>query len=367
VEIDEEEAVGILERLGCVVVARDPGSVTVTAPGHRTDLGREADLIEEVLRIHGYDRVPDNPAFACFPVERNPMEEARVRVQDLLRGFGYQEARTLSFGDPDPEGNPSAWTEEPPLRVVDPVRPELAGLRRGVLRNLIDVKRMNLDRGVDRVRLFEMGLAYLPQGEGALPDEKEVLGIVADADPLDVKGLVEALIETLGCGGSLGWRPWSFSLFREGASWECLLDDDRIGVLGALSSAALQGCDPRKAGVTAAEIDLGAIVAHLGGVRRFEPLPRLPGARRDISLVVDESVTWGQVEQVLQDLREPLLRGIDLFDLYRGKQVPAGKKNFAFGLTYRSDEKTLSGDEVESARQRAIAALQEHLGGEIRG
>lgn len=366
VEVPEEEAVEILERLGCTTLGRDKESVTVSSPGHRTDIGREADLVEEVLRVFGYDKVPENPRLPLFPVEGNRMEDCRREVQDLLRGFGYREALTLSFSDPSPQGNPSAWTESPPLRILTPVRPELAGLRRGLLMNLLEVKKLNLDRGNEQIRIFEVGRIYLPKDGEDLPEEKETLGLLADGDPLDLKGVIEAVLAATGCEERPRWEPREFPLFRKEASWACTLGETCIGVLGAFGPGSPHGEDWRGRTVAGAEVDLQEILSSIAKDRPFRPLPRFPGADRDLSVILDETVPWGEVQKAVRDLQEPLLQDVTLFDLYRGKPIPSGKKNFAFTLHFRSDERTLTGEEVEVVRQRVVERLKASLGGEIR-
>ena len=366
VEIPPDEAVGALERLGFPAVSRDADGVTVRVGGHRTDIRNEADLIEEVLRVWGYDRVPENPRFPIFPVEPNPVEQGKRLVQDTLAGFGYREALTLSFAWPDDARNPSAWTDRPALEVLDPVRPEFAGLRRGLLGHLLQVKRTNVAKGNGDVRLFEVSRCYLAGDEGELPEEKEVIGLLADASPLALKGTVSALLDALGSPARVAWRPAGFPLFRGDACWEWIVEGRRAGILGIVSPEAMGRFDLKSGSIAGAEIDLAAVLAGRGRVRQFRALPRYPGSRRDISLIVDDALPWGAVEGLLHGLDEPILRAADLFDVYRGKQIPPGKKALAFSVTFRSDQRTLTGEEIEAIWKKIIHALTEKLGGEVR-
>lgn len=372
-QIAEEEIDGILDRLGCRVhpVA---GGWQVTPPSFRFDLAIEADLIEEVARVHGYDNLPSR-AHPYAPAIR-PEPEARVavdRLRELLVDRGYQEAITFSFVDPAVEALFAPGAE--PLRLANPISSELAVMRSTLWAGLVKAVQHNLNRQQDRVRLFETGLSFVGQGE-ALVQTPQLAGILCGdvlpeqwgasarpADFFDLKGDVEALLGLAHLGERVEYRVESHPALHPGQSARIHLDGRPIGWLGALHPALEKTLDLGRRTLVF-ELELNEITK--GCVAKFEPLSKFPGIRRDIAVLVDEAVQASQLAAAIQACRIPELREFHVFDTYTGKGVPTGRKSLALGLILQDLSRTLTDDEVESIVKTVVARLGDDVGADLR-
>lgn len=372
-QIAEEEVDGILDRLGCRVhpVA---GGWQVTPPSFRFDLAIEADLIEEIARVHGYDNLPSR-AHPYAPAIR-PEPEARVavdRLRELLVDRGYQEAITFSFVDPAMEALFAPAAE--PLRLANPISSELAVMRSTLWAGLVKAVQHNLNRQQDRVRLFETGLSFVGQGE-ALMQTPQLAGILCGdvlpeqwgaparpADFFDLKGDVEALLGLAHLGERVEYRVESHPALHPGQSARIHLDGRPIGWLGALHPVLEKTLDlGRRTFVF--ELELNEITK--GCVAKFEPLSKFPAIRRDIAVLVDEAVQASQLAAAIRACGIPELREFHVFDTYTGKGVPTGRKSLALGLILQDLSRTLTDDEVESIVKTVVARLGDDVGADLR-
>ena len=372
--VTQTEARGYLEALGCRTVEQKPESLRVRIPSwRRGDLEREADLIEEVARLHGYNHVPAETAMRARIAPRSALEVVLDRVRDLCTGLGYFECWTDSLVDPRWPA-PAVWTKEQPL-ALDPrsvLREDHSALRNSLLVSLLAAQQLNQDRRAGEVRLFECGKVFLPKKGEARPEERHVLGMLDErgftalADAL--RRLPEALELT---GAKLELRPCGAGqapdfLTPETACRAMLVREKGEAAAGWAGMAArplAQAFDLKRAGAVA-EVDL-AVLAGCGSVpRRFQGLPTQPEVVRDVALVVDEKVGWGEIEAFVAgyQAREPLRDSREaprFLSVYRGKQMGAGKKSVAFSVVYRAAERSLTDEEVNAAHQRFVAALLE--------
>ena len=376
--IETDEARAILERLGFEPVPQiDRGEIVVSVPPFRAgDVTREIDLIEEVIRIHGYDRIPENATLPITVGRVSKFERVERIVRTTLVGICYNEALTNSFCDEAAAGLISPWTDAEPLLVQNTVRRDENRLRVSLLPGLLTVKRTNLAHGVRRSPLFEISRVFLrrkppaaPSGamsrDDALPEERHVLALLSDDDLLGLKGALEQVFAALGIGGEAAFGPLANTFFAERRSGKITLDGEALGVIGEVSRAVAERYDlPSPPCV--AELDLDLLVKAAKIERAYSRPAPYPAAVRDLAAVVDEAVPWASIERCIRSLRIPILERIEFFDLFRGKQVPAGKKSVAFSLTFRASDRTLTSDEVEEARQACIRALRS-IGAELRG
>jgi len=374
--IETDEARAILERLGFAPMAKtEPGEVIVSVPPFRAgDVQREIDLIEEVIRIRGYDKIPEN---ATLPITVGPVSkfEQVSRITRLaLVGLGFNEAVTNSFCDESTAHLVSPWTASEPLVVQNTVRRDENRLRVSLLPGLLAVKRTNLAHGVRRSPFFEISRVFLPKpsrasGEkpardDALPEEQHTLAILADDDLLALKGVLEQVFETTGIAGEAVFGPAENGFFADGACGKIMLDGKTLGLLGEVSPLVAEKYDlPRQPCM--AELDFDLLVKAAKLERTYSRPAAYPAAVRDLAAVVHESTPWARIEQCIRDLNIPILDRIEFFDLFRGTQVPKGKKSIAFSLTFRAPDRTLTSDEVEQARQACIKALTA-IGAELR-
>ena len=371
--IDEEAMRETLTRLS--MVPEEKGEHwEIVAPSWRFDIAREVDLIEEIARIHGYDRLPSRRT--ALPASIPPESESRVtlaRIRSLLVDRGYQEAITYSFVS---EGLQSALDpEHTPLALANPLSSDMGVMRSSLWPGLIGAVIHNQNRQMARVRLFEAGLRF----RGTLEDLEQtpvVAGVVTgpanvqhwdDAnrpvDFFDIKGDVEALVALAAPEQRCHFRPESHPALHPGQAARVYLDDRPIGWVGALHPQQARDLDLDK-GVYLFELEQSAFQDR--SLPAFQPISRYPAIRRDLAVVVAESVTAESVRECISKAAGQTLQSVQLFDVYRGKGVQDGCKSLAMGLIVQDYSRTLTDEEVDRIQQDVIRALGEELGAELR-
>ena len=374
-EIPATEVGEILDRLELGPVTSGNGDDvvwTVTTPSHRFDIEREEDLVEEVLRIHGYNAVASRVPAGGLPLGRPDLAVApAARFADLLVDLGYAEAITYSFVD-----DKLADVLEPsvdPIRVKNPVSSEHAVMRTSLLPGLVGALKRNLARQAERVRLFEVGQCFRVVG-GELKQDHLVGGILSgprhaqswahesvDADFFDVKGDVERLL-------ALGGRPAEFQpthdpALHPGQAAAVCIDGEPVGRLGRLHPEVAGALDvPRN--VYCFELGLDALAARQQ--RLFTGLSRQPTVRRDLALVVDDTVPATEIEAVVRERVGELLSGFAVFDLYTGEGIESGRKSVGISLTFQHRSRTLAEAEINQKVDDALADLKSRLGARLR-
>ncbi len=375
----------------------------VTVPWFRLDVSIPADLIEEIVRVIGYDTLPTTLMDDALPPQwRNWALEGREQVRDLLMGAGLQDSISYALIGPEMNRKLLAAQGEPvydalasrapadallPLildpatlvRLENPLTPATDRLRSTLLGSMLNALAANL-RTVGRVALFEIGKVYWPLPGELLPAEPEHVAIALAGpreagawlnrndtlmDFFDLKGVVEELLERLGLLGDVRFEPAIHPLFGPKAA-QALLKGRPIGVLGEVHPAVRRAFDLPDQRAAVAELRLAPLAAAASARQKMRPLSSFPAIKEDLALLVDESVTAEQVEQAIRQGGGSLLRQVTLFDVYRGKQVPAGKKSLAYALTFQADDKTLKDADVEKVRRRIVARLGQTVGAELR-
>jgi phenylalanyl-tRNA synthetase beta chain len=357
----------VLRSLEFSVKATDDADVLdVTIPSFRGDVSLEVDLIEEVARIHGYDRIPDRTELKLVHVvPRTKSDRICEEVRAVLSGMGFYEVITNSFTDAPRAALISPWTDAPPLPFNNTIRCEEGLLRLSLLPGLLQTKAANLARGILQTQLFEIGAVFLPRQGEKLPEERSCLALLDEEGFLALKGVLEAVARVSGLGGDLRLTGCAHSLFEPSHAAEVSLEGQRLWVLGDLDGKLSEEMG-FKAAPALAEVNLDLVIERSVLERRFSKLPVYPASSRDIALVVDEAVTWETVEQWVRQAGGELLEDVRFFDLYRGKQVPEGKKSLAFRLTFRAPDRTLTGQEVDGIWEVVVEALKKQLGATLR-
>jgi phenylalanyl-tRNA synthetase beta chain len=383
IEMTAQEVGGLLRPLGfaCSV---EGDTVRVDVPSFRLDVAIPADLIEEVARMYGYDRIPETLLRDVLPPQRgNPLLELEETVRDILVGCGLDEVITYSLtnlhsiarltpGEPKVDGSRY-------LRLANPLTPEREYLRQTLMNSLLEALALNL-RHSDRVALFEIGRVYLPREEEELPEEPPMLGMAlcgprepeswhqkqaGEFDFFDLKGIVETLLERLGVEGAR-FEPSDHPTFHPGRRAWLLLGEARVGVLGEVDPRVCEQFDLPARRVALAEFQLLPFLTH-AAPHRFVPLSRFPAVLQDIAVLVDEGVPAARVAEVIRRAGGEWLRGIALFDVYRGSPLPEGKVSLAYRLTFQAMERVLREEEVNRVREkRIVPALERELGATIR-
>jgi phenylalanyl-tRNA synthetase beta chain len=395
----------ILQRLEFAVEeVAGSDALRVTAPWFRLDVGIPADLIEEIARVIGYDALPTTLMDDALPPQwRNWALEGKERVRDLLMGAGLQDSisyaligpelnrklltsqseptyDTLAPRSPSDAPLPMILDPETLVRLENPLTPVTDRLRSTLLGSMLNALAANL-RTAGRVAIFEIGKVYWPLPGELLPAEPEHVAIAlagpreagawlnrADTplDFFDLKGVVEELLERLGLLGDARFDPAIHPLFGPKAA-QVLFKGRPIGVLGEVHPAVRRAFDLPDGRAAVAELQLAPLAAAAGARHTMHPLSSFPAVKEDLAVLVDESVTAEQVETAIRQAGGSLLREVTLFDVYRGKQVPAGKKSLAYALTFQADDKTLKDADVEKVRRRIVARLSQTVGAELRG
>lgn len=372
--VGADEVTEILSRLGMRITARTTEGWELVPPSFRFDVAIEADLIEEVARVHGYEAIPSAPPRSVLRITPADTAGGRSRrARSVLAARGYQEVITYSFID---AGLQELYDPgRRPLRLANPISADTAVMRTSLWPGLGQVVLHNLNRQQGRVRIFEYGSKFLLEGE-VLKEESVIAGLaVGDAWPEqwglparavdfhDVKGDLEALLSALGlrdCAFQAAPHP----ALHPGQSAR-IMDGQgaAIGWLGRLHPRIAQALD-LDAQPLLFEIALDALPRAATPV--FRELSRFPAVRRDLALIVDESVPAADVLARVGKAAGPYLQGLSLFDIYRGKGVDSGKKSLALGLTFQDFSRTLTDAEIEHSIQGVLRELREGLGATLR-
>ncbi|HSW94991.1 MAG TPA: phenylalanine--tRNA ligase subunit beta [Patescibacteria group bacterium] len=379
VEFPREESLDALKRLG-FQYAESGDTFVVTPPPIRTDIAITEDVVEEIARIVGYDRIPVRVPDGPLPLhERHPLEELRERVRDRLIGFGLQETVSYSLTDPawlerlTPDGAPIA---PDPIRIQNPTSVSQSVARPTLRASLLDTAARNL-RHRDGVAIFEIAPVYLPR-PGELPDERWTIGILVagraqdqtwltpprDWDRWDVKGLLEALKRGINAGDFSGPGEPAPGM-HPGRSSTRLHDGRPAIMIGQLDPRVAERWD-LPAETYIGEVDLASLLAVVRPPVAIVP-PKYPAALRDLAFVVDEAVPYGDLAAEVRGAAKDVLESLTLLDVYRGPQVGVGKKSFALRLVLRSQAGTLTDADVEKVLKRIEGRVLHKLGGAIRG
>ncbi len=367
--------------------------VLVTAPYWRSDVHQSVDLIEEVVRIIGYDKIPTTMLSQPLPRQNpEPIINLKRKVGRTLTGHGFQEIVTFSLtslemlnrllSEPHP-------LKPVPLRLTNPMTADQEYLRPNLRAKLLSALAENRKHEDGGIRLFELGRVYIPRPKD-LPDEHEMLcGILSGArvekwwqggdeslDFFDAKGVVESLLSRLGVEAS--FEPGSDESLHPNKQAAVVIASNRLGVVGELHPKVLEsfediskqvldrlaGRDVKVRLVYLFEIDLTALLPFTVGHKMFQPIPRFPAMVRDTALVVDVKTTHQQIQDIIKGFS--LVRQVAIFDVYTGEQVPPGKQSLAYRLTFQSPTHTLTDKEVDKVQQQILKRLSGELGAILR-
>jgi phenylalanyl-tRNA synthetase beta chain len=368
VNITRSEAALHLQRLGFDTAER-PDGLDVTVPHwRRNDVTREADLIEEVARLHGVnDQLP-----ATLPSRRGavgvltPAQRLRRRAEDVLADRGLLEVVGWSLEAPERDEQlrlPADDARRRHVVIENPMSADQSVMRTTLLGSLLDIARHNAARGQGSgAGFFESGAVYLATG-ATLPDEHRALGAVVPGDVFAAKAYVEALLDALRVDGSFAAEPQPF--LHPGRSAAVAAGGIELGWVGDVHPLVAREWDLQD--VAAFELDLDALVAQAATIPAYEDLTSFPELREDIAIVVDAGVPAARVLEVVRDAGGELLARAAVFDVYRGEQIAAGRTSLAIALSFRAADRTLTDADVAPVRERIVARLAEELGGELRG
>ena len=350
----------------------DGDKLTCTVPAYRQDIEREADLSEEVLRLYGYDHIPSTLMTGeTMPGHRNEAQSFNTGVKKALVGMGFFEAQCFSFISP-------AWIAKldlpeddirlKPVVIRNPLGEDTSVMRTTLAPSMLNAIALNMNRGNESVRLMELAPAFIPQGEGELPDHQPTLtiGMYGDgADFFELKRVVMCLCARYGlkpdvrAGGDDYYHPGRKAVLTlRGGSV-------KLGQMGEIHPLTAEKFDiPGKAYL--AEIDIRALKTCTVPQPTVKALPKFPAVSRDLALVVDEEVGAGLLMAAIERAAGKLCENVKLFDVYRGERLGEGKKSLAFSIYFRSADHTLTEAEINAAMDKVLASAGKTFGAVIR-
>ncbi|MFB4159775.1 phenylalanine--tRNA ligase subunit beta [Geomicrobium sp. JSM 1781026] len=374
-----EEVEQILYRLGFTVESLGE-SWRVIIPARRLDLNIEEDLMEEVARIHGYDNIP-----STYPIgERTGgsltnTQKLKRKARRFLEGAGMNEAITYSLTSEAKSVQFMLKETAADVRVLMPMSAERQVLRRSLIPHLLDSVGYNKNRQQTNVAFFEMGSVFLPTPDDNLPHEElRIAGALTGAfgesswaetttsvDFFVVKGIVEGLAKQLGVHHEWTFQKAERAGLHPGRSAEILMGDELIGFIGELHPTV-----SKERGLAATyvfELNADVLFKERDTVMKYDPLPKFPGVRRDLAIVVDEKISASEVQRAIEENGGKWLRDVELFDVYEGEHLPAGKKSLAYALSFLNKEETLTDEDIQVVHEQIVSKLQSRLGATLRG
>ena len=355
-------------------------SFQVTAPTSRPDISREADLIEELARLHGYDQIPSTlPLLRSSGGIIDPRLGWERRLRSLMTGEGLAEAINLPFTSPAlNRWFTGLWRASEPVAVLNPLAKENSELRHSLLPGLIDNLTLNLAQRAESFAAYHLGktFALAPTDEpterycvAALlfgPRQRRGLrqGELRELDFLDCKGLVEAILDLFGVTSLAGWSALESAVLHPGQSAALSLKGDAAGYLGQLHPDVCESLEAPRCWVI--ELDFEKLLEYAPRRIAARALPRFPAVERDVAIVVDRDFSAHQVIGWIKSLGEALIEHVEIFDQYLGAPIPEGKKSLAYKVSYRADDRTLTDNEINALHQSLVDRLGTTFGAERR-
>ena len=389
-KIGAETILKILRFMDFGILSSDDHGAEVTVPTYKVDVYRECDVVEEVLRIYGYDNIelPDRIVSSYDNTPNPDPETVRVKACDLLAANGFMECMNNSLTKADYYNGLTTYPKANLPMVINPLSSDLNAMRQTLLFSGLEVVAYNLNRQAGDLKLFEMGNVYRyePKGENdpvnSLASYSEQMHLsmfvvgkgtqywrntTGAGHFFTLKGYVELLLKRLGVNlYNLDCSPAPADLFSEGLMYTVPASGKTLVMLGTVSQARLRQLDIKQP-VFAAEINWSLLVKHyLKEKVQYRELPQYPEVRRDLALLLDENVSFADIRKAALAAERKLLRKVVLFDVYRGDKIPAGKKQYAVSLTFQDYEKTLTDKYVEQMVNRILGALSHQFGAVLR-
>ncbi|MCC9641210.1 phenylalanine--tRNA ligase subunit beta [Rhodopirellula sp. JC740] len=369
-EIETAELDRILKLLGCEVSAFADGLQCVP-PTWRHDLTREVDLIEEVARIHGYDKIPEDAPIPVAPSSKRRFDTAMERIRGVLTAAGISEAMTPSVVTEKLDQMLSPWTDRPALQTRTSMLEGARTLRRSLIPSLLQSRAANWASASLLADLFEIAHVYLPapsdSDDALLPDETYHVGLIGGEDFFAMKGIIETLCDRLGIVLELGVNPVSRDGFAKGGAVELLLRDHAgkesivLGFLGFVDDKLVKQFK-LTGRVVAAELSAGVLVDQSRLVPQQQAVSAFPSIQRDLNLVLPESVRWNDLAALVQKAAQERLADLTYRETYRNEKVDGpDKKRVLFSMELQSQTETLSGSDADAIINELVASCEKQL------
>lgn len=370
-DIEASKMKEYLDRLELnTVVSGD--SLIITVPTFRSDINIKEDVAEEIARIYGYNNIPTTVMKSISLQGGKSTKQKLVdKIVETLIGCGLNEAISYSFVSPkvfDKILLPKDSNLRNAVTIKNPLGEDFSIMRTTSIPSMMEALARNYSRNNEEVKLFEIGKIYLPKEDlNKLPDEKNIItvGMYGKTDYLDLKGIVENVLDTLGIENASFKRESENPSFHPGKTAALYLKKDFIGTLGEIHPDVSEnyGIEER---CYVAVLDLDVLISLRSMDKKYKPLPKYPSVTRDLAVLVDEYILAQQIEDIMKKQGSNMVESIKLFDVYKGSQVPEGKKSIAYSITYRLEHKTLTDAEVNKVHDKILRSLEHNLGAELR-
>jgi len=372
VDISQDRMIQILNSLELKSEIKDD-KLVASIPTFRRDIELEADLIEEIGRIYGFDKIEAQPLVGTLTKgEKSTIRSIEDKAKSILSGIGLNEIMTYSFVSPktyDKIALPDESVKRRYVKIMNPLGEDFSVMRTTLMANMMDVLTRNYKYGVERALAYEIGNTFIPREipVKSLPYENKTLciGMYGNSSFYEIKGVVEVLLDKLGIKGYDYVREEHHNTFHPGRTASIIKDNHVIGTIGEIHPIVLENYGMKER-VYLAEMDF-ELIAFLSNLKRkYEPLPKYPSVTRDIALVVDRDIMVKEVEKVIWSNGKKLVSSVKLFDVYTGDQIDETKKSIAYSINYRSLERTLTDEEVSKVHNKIIEKLKDILNAELR-
>ena len=363
IEVPRDKVIQILTRLG-FGPKQNGEQIICSVPTWRSDVYREADLIEEVARVYGYDKIP---AENKITIEVSPTDTRKKTIDAIgtyLTGCGFYETVTISFIDKRDAELFAQNEDKRHLAVKDVTRTGTNLLRQSVLPSLFGVIKTNHNVGNTPCRLFEIADTYIPTQPGKLPVEKTRLTITCDSDFRDIKGVVDGLLKIIAADAAVKFTPTEINWAQAGV--KITANNKQVGLVGMASQQVLEKLDFKNTTICGAELDLEQLLALRAGSIKVKQLPKFPAVKRDLSLILNEDVVWADIESAVHRKAPAELEELQFVDIFRGKSIPEGKKSVTLSLWFRDADGTLTHEAVDRFQADILKSLTESIGAELR-
>ncbi|QCX32935.1 phenylalanine--tRNA ligase subunit beta [Caloramator sp. E03] len=368
IEISPTDMKRILESLKMKVEGDEEFKIEV--PTFRQDLKIKEDIAEEIVRIYGYDKIPNNKIKGEAVEAVWSLEQSLTRkVKNLMVGCGLYEAMTYSFVSPkvfNLVNLPENHELRNAIKILNPLGEDFSIMKTTGIPSMLECLSRNYKRDNEEAKLFEITKVYIPS-ENPLPDEYEklIIGMYGKVDFFDLKGIVENLLDMLGIDKVEFEREEDNSIFHPGRAARINIRKKNAGVFGEVHPDVAENYEIEER-VYVAEIDLKTLFSASKSEKIYKPLPKFPAITRDIAMIVDENITVSELEKTIKKSGNELIESIKLFDVYKGKQIPEGLKSVAFSITFRAEDRTLKDEEVNKIHESIIDTLKKKFNAQLR-
>lgn len=371
IEIPWEQCLKILTALGCQCKTKDSTKdnevAEVTVPSYRGDLPREIDLIEELARVWGYDKISESTVVPTVRSAKRDKDILLDRVRGVMVGSGYCEVLTPSCVRDNLSQLMSVWESGPALKTITPMLEGASILRRSLVPSLLQAHLGNQSAHSREVNLFETASAYLTNADNSKVTEVSLLSLVASQDYRAVKGTLEELVVRCAPDAALRWELWSNDAVDEGTGLQLFLDNELLLWMGIVS-ASIRSKLKLQGNLVAAELKLDVLLQKLKVLPKLQPINPHPLVERDLNFVLPEAIQWRELTDVVATIKEPVLRSVRYKETYRdAKRDGEGMKRVLIGLELQSDTQTLTTEMADAVVNKVVTAVESKSGGKLLG